>query len=645
MLGKTHDLGAYIEDTGEVRVKLANFAELSKAANEMEEFIASFTPDPNFMYLHVIAMGSGEYYGCNKNGDYFPEKALIMYHHTFVQNAKVFKEHNNKSDSPDYGKVAKSWYNKTMHRVELLLAVDKKKAPDIVAAVNRGEHLEVSMGARVPYDVCSICGNKAAKKSEYCEHIRYNNKRVYPDGKQAFMYNLQPTFFDISFVKRRADKIAMALRKVASDVGNIDHVYDVDIVDKVATITKIAPAEAVLKVLNAGMYNKLEKLEEMEPDLPPAMLDRMALRYSLPDILTTFLHNFIPMKPHEVSRIIVVQNGLPMESYEEVLGGVLSAKRDQPIEKGEYQYEIENLLERFLPHRSSLGPHVVKRVLGLREKTANEGDIFEIPYKDAPYYDPAFANELNHYKHRYSSVPVMYSPEEYQKRRYELEHRPPLRKPMNPFALGLMLGSMYASYRGVSGLKSVVDTLTSTKGLATAGAVSLAAVGAMRGRDKTAGVMDSKLTTHFVLPFVGAHLASAHYRNKYMRGEELNSVQKFVAENPDYLSVAAPFAIHFGAKKFNSVVNKVAAECNEQNKLANFADTLSQAALTGIIFRGRGMSGVGNVADQAVDAVLMQQAVKHTTPQQESPPVAGVIATQLPEQQKVLKPATQNMYI
>ena len=92
MLGKTHDLGAYIEDTGEVRVKLANFAELSKVANEMEEFIASFTPDPNFMYLHVIAMGSGEYYGCNKNGDYFPEKALIMYHHTFVQNAKVFNE-------------------------------------------------------------------------------------------------------------------------------------------------------------------------------------------------------------------------------------------------------------------------------------------------------------------------------------------------------------------------------------------------------------------------------------------------------------------------------------------------------------------------------------------------------------------------
>ena len=142
MLGKNNDLGAYLEDTGEVRVKLANI-------NEIEQFVSNFTPDPLFMYLHVIAMGAGEFYGCNKNGDYFPEKSLIMYHHTFEQNAKIFKEHNNKPTSPNYGNVVKSWYNPTMHRVELLLAVDKAKAPDIVAKMERGEHPEVSMGCFV----------------------------------------------------------------------------------------------------------------------------------------------------------------------------------------------------------------------------------------------------------------------------------------------------------------------------------------------------------------------------------------------------------------------------------------------------------------------------------------------------------------
>lgn len=270
------------------------------------------------------------------------------------------------------------------------------------------------------------------------------------------------------------------------------------------------------------------------------------------------------------------------------------------------------MLEPFLSQRSSYGPLVVRRVLALGLPKHAGDEAFTSPYRDAPYYDPAFANELNHYKYKYSTIPVMYSPEEYQRKQYDMAHRPQLRKPMNPFALGLMLGAMYASYRGVSGLKSVVDTMTSNKGIIGAGALALAAVGASRGDrpEKRASLLDNKLVTHWVAPFIGAHLASAHYRNKYMRGEDLNGIQRFVAENPDYLSVAAPFAMHFAAGKYNGFVNKVAS----QEKLADFADTLSQAALTGIIFRGRGMSGVGNVADQAIDATVMRQAVKNIAP-------------------------------
>jgi hypothetical protein len=494
--------------------------------------------------------------------------------------------------------------------------------------MDRGEHPEVSMGCRVPHDVCSICGNKAAKKNEYCEHIRFENKKVYPDGRQVYMLNIQPTFFDISFVFRRADKIAYTLRKVASEYGSLDHIFDIE--DKVASVTKSVPAEAVVKVLNTGMFNTLDKLDDAEPDLPPAMLDKMALRHSLNDILTSFLHNLVPMKPKEVTRIIIVQNGLPMDSYEQVLGGVLAAKREQAPTLGEYSPEIGRLLEPFLQHRSSYGPLVVRRVLSMGiPKQANE-DIFSAPYKDAPYYDPAFANELNHYKHNYSSVPVMYTPEEYQRRRYELANRPQLRKPLNPFAIGLMLGAMYASYRGVTGLKSAVDTMTSTKGILGAGALALATVGAVKGDGvKQANLLDNKLVTHFAMPFVGAHLASAHYRNKYMRGEELNGVQKFVAENPDYLSVAAPFAMHFASKKYKGFIGKVAS----QEKLADFADTLSQAALTGIIFRGRGLSGANNVVDQTVDTTLMHQAVKHlNAPQHSNQTASQVYPQKFPKQ-------------
>lgn len=610
MLGKNHNLGAYLEDTHEARVKVANFDELSKESNDIEAFLKTFTPDPAFMYLQVIAMGAGEYYGCNKNGDYFPEKSLIMYHHTFEQNAKIFKEHNNKSDSPDYGRVSKSWYNPTMHRVELILAVDKAKAPDIVARIEAGEKPELSMGCKIPHDVCSICGNKAAKKNEYCDHIKYELKRVFDDGRQVSMINLQPTFFDISFVFRRADKIAFTLRKVASDIGSLEHVFDIE--EKTASITKQVPGEAFIKVLNSGMYNMLPKLEASEPDLPPAMLDRLALKHSLPDILTSFLHSLVPMKPAEVTRIIIIQNGLPTSSFNDVLGGVLSAKRNEPMIPGVEHKDIMSMLEPYLQSRSSYGPLMIKRVLHLgHSKTASDSDIFQQRTNDAQYYKPVYENELTHYKYNYSTIPVQYSPEEYQQRRQELSNRS-MRKPMNPFTLGLMLGAMYASYRGVTGLKSVVDTMSSNKGVLTAGALALAAVGAARG-EKRASVLDSKFTTHFALPFIGAHLASAHYRNKYMRGEELNGLQKFVAENPDYISIAAPFAAHFGAKHYSSYVNKVAS----QDKLADFADTLSQAALTGIIFRGRGMSGLGNVADQAVDTALMGHVVKTIAPKEE----------------------------
>lgn len=618
MLSKFNTFDAYFEDTQEARVKIAS-------EEDIKTFCDGLVPDPAFMYLHVIAMGAGDFYGCNKNGDYFPEKSLIMYHHTFEDNAKVFKEHNNKYNSPYYGKPVKSWYNPTMHRVELILAVDRAKAPDIVTKVERGEVPEVSMGARVPHDVCSICGNKASKKNEYCDHIKRELKHVYPDGRQVYMLNLQPTFFDISFVFRRADKLGLMLKKVAGE-ANLDHVFDE--VEKIAEIDKQVTADAVVRVLNKGMFNILPQLEESEPDLPPALLDRIASRYTLKDILHSFLHSLVPLKPREVTRIIIIQNGMPLTDYNDVLRGVNLAQRNSlEYPGGEMQPEIPELLQPFMAARSSYGPHVVRRVLRLRH-----GRLSKIAGLD--YVKPAFDNSLerfdghtfnndvNHYKYDYSSVPVLYDERHYQERKQELARRR-LREPINPFAVALSLGAMYAAYRGVSGLQNIINTATSPKAILGAGALTLATAAAIHGtgRDKYAGIMQSKAVTHFAAPFVGAHLASAHYRNKYMRGEELNGIETFIAENPDYLSLAAPFAVHMGTRKAKQLSSafsqgmKTAADIfstdaivsdsdGQLKKFADFADTLSQAALTGIIFKGRGASIAGSVAGASVDMQL-----------------------------------------
>ncbi|MBU0598846.1 hypothetical protein KKF61_07740, partial [Patescibacteria group bacterium] len=133
-----------------------NSAHLEKTAeisDELKEAISEIKPKPDKSYILVNAMGAGEYWGANKNADFFPEKSLQEYHKTF-ESAGVFKHHRNKDPKQSLGKVAFSHYNKDMHRVELLLEVDKKKAPDVVQRIQDNEKVAVSMGCKVPYDIC-----------------------------------------------------------------------------------------------------------------------------------------------------------------------------------------------------------------------------------------------------------------------------------------------------------------------------------------------------------------------------------------------------------------------------------------------------------------------------------------------------------
>ena len=43
----------------------------------IKEWADSVQKEPGYTYIMVSAVGSGEVYGSNKNGDYFPEQALL----------------------------------------------------------------------------------------------------------------------------------------------------------------------------------------------------------------------------------------------------------------------------------------------------------------------------------------------------------------------------------------------------------------------------------------------------------------------------------------------------------------------------------------------------------------------------------------
>jgi len=132
---KIIDLGHEVPETGESRVNLIDpqlVPSLIKSASqtastEIQEFWDTIPQDPRYSYLWVIGVSAKEYYGCNNNGDAFTEEDLKHTHQHFVDNANVFLQHVNKDPAKGIGKPVFSWYNDDMHRVELILRIDKSK--------------------------------------------------------------------------------------------------------------------------------------------------------------------------------------------------------------------------------------------------------------------------------------------------------------------------------------------------------------------------------------------------------------------------------------------------------------------------------------------------------------------------------------
>jgi hypothetical protein len=187
---------------------------------EVRDIVSKIKPDSKKVVVLLNAMGAGEYYGPNGRGDYFRETELLDNYHTFERLAHVFKFHVNKDPKNSFGDVLAGVYNPRMHRVELVISVNREKAPDIAGDIDKGKFPSVSMGCKVMHDVCSVCGQVNKTVSQYCDHLKHHMGTILDDGRQVYADNVKPKFFDISFVPVGADRTARVLRKVAS-WGNI----------------------------------------------------------------------------------------------------------------------------------------------------------------------------------------------------------------------------------------------------------------------------------------------------------------------------------------------------------------------------------------------------------------------------------------
>ena len=213
-----------VSSKGLVGHDLSSF--VKRAGDEAAHLLRGIEFKPGEQPIHMIAIGSTEAYGPNRNGDGFKEATCRKYHDTFVKHARWYRNHKNKDTEKSYGLVKASMFNDKMKRVELIVALNAtKEAADrnkgLVAdkemqkIASGDDNWGVSMACRVSHDVCSGCGNKAKNRDEYCTEdmckyggCKSNLTKVAEDGHVLHVDNPNPTWFDISDVYRPADRIA-----------------------------------------------------------------------------------------------------------------------------------------------------------------------------------------------------------------------------------------------------------------------------------------------------------------------------------------------------------------------------------------------------------------------------------------------------
>lgn len=422
------------DEYGQHIIPLSSFSKgLVKTAGqfspELMKVILNMKRLTNRYYVVVNALGSHEYWGCNRNGDAFPESGLSHLslrtdmntpndygYKTFEYYAHFYQHHVNKDPKKSFGEVVFSYWNPVIHRVELIIAIDTEKAKDIVEAIENGEQVAVSMGCKVKYDRCNICDHKSKTVKEYCVHLskymchvvdadlsrRWSIEigRAIKPGTQVCAINDYPRFFDLSRVFIGADRVSFMLGKAASVgtvipsacIGMVAGITD-DEVDKYArllnktgTIDKevgsLGPNDidgGVTKstersVIDKALDEKMRRVVVAEPKIPNEIIDSASTALPLKSIISTMLGMGIHPKPAEFQRIVLIRIGCkPVADELDRNNIVFDQDGVQPHQfdfgPNDFSDQLANSLVPYMQSRSAMPQFLSPRVIEI-EKNA-----------------------------------------------------------------------------------------------------------------------------------------------------------------------------------------------------------------------------------------------------------------------------------
>lgn len=390
-------------------------------SKEIQDYVKALKPDQENIYVLATPLGASEYYGANNNGDYFSEEALNPKepnanwgYKTFETTpARIYHKHANKDPENSMGEVVKSAYNTNMHRVEVIVKLNKEKAPEVVEKIERAEEkraagedneamgVGISMGCKlVDGDVCSICGHRSRNRLEYCECLREKLGQVLPDGRKVVAYNPKPIFFDLSIVDNPAAREAAVLKKVAHQVTKLSK----DITNQEIRFYDEYPIVNKAK----GIIKNLSNTEEV---FSTQVLSKLASEELLPMINTTASLGIV-LKPEEFQYIALTKGGYSALAKQysssnlvfrpSTLSKKLPGTDDDSFLT--YDEKIASLIKDKYRSRSGFEPYLSLRLLNIEKRAENKNKkYFENPLLSEISniyngYREYIINSMTHYK-------------------------------------------------------------------------------------------------------------------------------------------------------------------------------------------------------------------------------------------------------
>ena len=271
-------------------VKTASGRVIIEPGSDKAKIVASeVKKHPTALFFRAKAIKANE---ANSNGDYFSVEELLRSYKSF-EGVPFFTNHDNQNIENARGKIIYAEWMPAEKAVYTIGFVDREAFPHICRSIEEEYVTGVSMGCSVEYSTCSICGNRAEKTEDYCNHIKNRKGRKFSgraknvltgevkdfQNAPVFEYNYGIKFIELSAVVDPACPSCHIqgiipndefVRKVAN-IQNGIYMVKTAAIEKQAGQEEIASLNQVLKTLEdiaVGLIKNRQQIEvEFASDL------------------------------------------------------------------------------------------------------------------------------------------------------------------------------------------------------------------------------------------------------------------------------------------------------------------------------------------------------------------------------------------